>query len=271
MENKFKQWLIEKGNEDKVSIYPSILHLISKHYSEQVGYPVDLYNVEGTKKLASLYGRKGKFTNFGSQESGAFRSAISSYCKFHKHLKEIAHYKSMMGSIQNYIDNDDEHISDLHDLHDVHDLQDLQDLQVTDTNRAETLKTSATSMNFEYEVDLQTQICSQIPELFPEYVIFGGISVGVEYEVGSRKIDILLENTNDGSLLVVELKSGRAGIKVIDQIYMYISLIRRVFPKRGVTGVIIAGKIDDSLIQASKVNSLVSIMTYSIGVQLNKT
>jgi len=260
VEVKFKQWLIKKGNEDKVSLYPNIIHLISEHYSEQVGYPVDIFEMQDTKKLASLYGIKGKFSNFGAKESGAFRIAISSYCKFHCNLRARVQNESLMEAVEAFCIGESNEPS-----------YDFDNLQVMEAPNTKLIKTKTASMNFEYEIDLQSTICTQIPELFPEYIIFGGVSIGVEYEVGSRKIDILLENMSDKSLLVIELKSGKADFKVFGQISMYISLIRREFPDRNVTGIIIAGEIDDSLIQASEINDLVTTMTYSIGVQLKKT
>lgn len=54
------------------------------------------------------------------------------------------------------------------------------------------------STNFSYEKDLKTSMVSQIKELFPEYKIYGDNNEGVEYLIGSKRIDILLEK-DDGA------------------------------------------------------------------------
>ncbi|WP_180839402.1 endonuclease NucS domain-containing protein, partial [Vibrio parahaemolyticus] len=78
------------------------------------------------------------------------------------------------------------------------------------------------------------------------------IAVGVEFQVATRRIDVLLEHKVDNSLLVIELKSGKADFKVFGQLSMYMALVQREFPNRIIKGVIIAGEIEDSLSQAAE-------------------
>lgn len=115
---------------------------------------------------------------------------------------------------------------------------------------------------------MQTTLCSQVSELFPNHKIFGGLVIGVEYSIGGKRIDVLLEHENDGSLLVVELKSGQADYKVFGQISMHIGLLQRQFPEKKILGVIVAGGIDESLVQACETSDKVFLKTYRMRIEL---
>ncbi len=109
---------------------------------------------------------------------------------------------------------------------------------------------------------------SQINELFPEYKIIGENNEGVEYLIGGKRIDILLEKHN-GDLLVIELKSGIANYKVFGQISMYIGLLMDKFPERKIKGFIIAGEMDESLRNAIKTTDKIGLKTYKMKLELN--
>src|SRR5690606_36844451 len=122
--------------------------------------------------------------------------------------------------------------------------------------------------NFSYERDLKNSMVLQINELFPEYKIIGETNEGVEYLIGGKRIDILLEKQN-GDLLVIELKSGIADYKVFGQISMYIGLLIDKFPERKIRGFIIAGEIDKSLRNAIKTTDIIGLKTYKMKLELN--
>ena len=123
------------------------------------------------------------------------------------------------------------------------------------------------SANFSYEKDLKTSMVSQIKELFPEYKIYGENNEGVEYLIGSKRIDILLEK-DDGSLLAIELKSGTANYKVFGQLSIYLGLLMDEFPEKEIKGCIVAGNIDDTLKSATKTTQLISLKTYKMRLEL---
>lgn len=123
------------------------------------------------------------------------------------------------------------------------------------------------STNFSYEKDLKTSMVSQIKELFPKYKLYGDNNEGVEYLIGSKRIDILLEK-DDGSLLAIELKSGTANYKVFGQLSMYLGLLMDEFPEKEIKGCIVAGKIDDTLKSATKTTQLISLKTYKMRLEL---
>ena len=235
METMFKGWLLKRGNKGAANSYPKAIHLISKHYSENSGTPTDIYKITDQNKISKLaheYSQSGKFSKFGYEQHGRFRAAMGRYSDF---------FVQSRGEEQS--EEYDEPLDNKNDI-------------VESTN------------NFAYEKDLQTALCSQITELFPNYKIYGGLSIGVEYSIGGRRIDVLLEHENEDSLLVVELKSGGADFKVFGQISMYIGLLQRQFPEKNISGVIVAGSIEESLVQACETSEIISIKTYRMSIEL---
>jgi hypothetical protein len=122
--------------------------------------------------------------------------------------------------------------------------------------------------NFAYEKDLQTALCAQISELFPEYKIYGNGSLGIEYSIGGRRIDVLLEHEESGRLLAVELKSGVADYNVFGQISMYLGLLQEQCPDKEIAGVIVAGSIDSSLKQACAITDRITLKVYRMSLEL---
>jgi RecB family endonuclease NucS len=235
METMFKNWLLKRGNNSAANSYPKAIHLISKHYSKKTGTPIDIYKITDQSKISALahdYSQSGKFSDFGYEQHGRFRAAMKRYSDF---------FVQSRGEVQS-----EEYI----------DLSDNEKGIVESTN------------NFAYEKDLQTALCSQITELFPGYKIYGGLSIGVEYSIGGRRIDALLEHENEENLLVVELKSGVADFKVFGQISMYMGLLQRQFPEKNISGVIVAGSIDESLVPACETSERISLKTYRMSIEL---
>ncbi|WP_373060494.1 endonuclease NucS domain-containing protein [Zunongwangia sp. H14] len=129
------------------------------------------------------------------------------------------------------------------------------------------LEYSVENNNFSYERDLKNSMVLQIHELFPDYKIYGENNEGIEYLIEGKRIDILLEN-NQGGLLVIELKSGVANYKVFGQISMYLGLLMEQFPDRDIKGCIVAGEIDSTLQNASKMTDRISLKTYIMKLEL---
>jgi hypothetical protein len=111
----------------------------------------------------------------------------------------------------------------------------------------------------------------QIAELFPGYKIFGENKEGIEYLIEGKKIDVLLENAVSQSLLAIELKSGTADFRVFVQISMYLGLLKKRFPDRKSKGLVISGKIDDSLKNACLITELISLKTYKMSLLLENS
>lgn len=260
MEVEFTRWLKQSGNDWAVPSYPELISRLSRHYSEQTGSKVNIYELTDShvlKNLQKLYGKNGKFFNIGEELEGAVKSALSYYIRFYSQQQAQKQNEALMKAVEDYC-NDTK----------ADEMQEYCTRQNSIPPQSQAIQLSALSMNFAYEKDLQQTLCMQVSELFPSYQIFGGVDVGIEYPIGSRRIDILLEKADDKSLLIVELKAGLADYKVFGQISMYLGLIKRKFSERLVEGVIIAGEIEESLVQAAETNSAIKLMTYQMSLKL---
>ena len=122
--------------------------------------------------------------------------------------------------------------------------------------------------NFTYERDLQSALIAEIPRLFEGYKIYGTGLEGVEYSLDGKRIDVLLEHEERNDLLVIELKAGIADYKVFGQMSMYIGMLSKRIPGANISGVIIAGEIDESLRNACAITKQVSLKTYKMKLEL---
>lgn len=236
MEQQFKNWLLNvRGVQDPTAnSYANAIHQISEHYSQNTDTQTNIYEIEEQNRVSEIahdYSQVGRFSEFGYRQHSRFRAAISRYSEFFVHH------------------------NDIHGGEDINPAEPPQDYEEQDTN-------------FAYEKDLQTTLCAQISALFPGYRIFGQHNTGVEYAIGGRRIDVLLEHIETNDLLAVELKSGLADYRVFGQISMYIGLLQNQFPDKKITGVIVAGKVHESLMQACAITDRVSIKVYRMSLEL---
>jgi hypothetical protein len=63
--------------------------------------------------------------------------------------------------------------------------------------------------------------------------------------------------------------SGVADYRVFGQISMYIGLLQARFPEKEVSGVIVAGAIDPSLLQACAITNRVTTKVYRMSLELD--
>ena len=233
MEQAFRDWLVQQGKAAAAKSYPQAINLISDHYSKATGQKTDIYAINDQvliSQIAHDYSQSGKFSQYGYEQHSRFRAAIARYAEF---------------LVQ-------------------HDQPAKPQPTQEDVELSVPIET-----NFAYEKDLQTSVCAQISELFPGYGIFGGNSVGIEYAIVGKRIDILLEKKDVGDLLAVELKSGTADYKVFGQISMYIGLLLAQFPSRTISGVIVAGAIDAGLKHACATTDRIALKVYRMSVELD--
>lgn len=241
MEQRFKNWLLKRGYSETgaANSYSRAIPQISEHYSQNTGKNIDIFSVSDQKLISQIahdYSQSGKFSKFGYEQHSRYRAAISRYAEYFVHKNEK--------NINETPDNEDN----------------IESSVETETTSNQT--------NFAYERDLQTTLCAQISELFPDYKIFGESNLGVEYSIGGKRVDVLLEHTGTGDLLAVELKSGTADFKALGQISMYLGLLNKHFTEKSISGVIIAGRIDESLRQACEITDKVSLKIYRMSIEL---
>ncbi|MBL8432641.1 MAG: hypothetical protein JNK80_09625 [Dechloromonas sp.] len=236
MEQEFRDWLLQRGNAGAAGSYPRAIHTISEHYSRETQSDTDIYAITDqalVSQIAHDYSQAGRFSAFGYEQHGRFRNAIARYSEFfvrHRFAEEVSPPESPLAEPAEQV--------------------------------------FPPAGNFAYEKDLQTALCAQITELFPNYRIFGNGIIGIEYAVGGRRIDVLLESADGSELLVVELKSGVADYKVFGQISMYIGILMQQFKDKKILGAIVAGGIDESLKQACATTDRISLKVYRMSIEL---
>ena len=111
-------------------------------------------------------------------------------------------------------------------------------------------------------------------ELAIEYDIFeeDGELVGQQYPSDTGPLDILAISKDKKTLLVIELKKGRASDAVVGQIQRYMGFVKDELAEVGqnVRGVIIALDEDTRLRRALSVTTNIDFYTYKVGFSLKK-
>lgn len=95
----------------------------------------------------------------------------------------------------------------------------------------------------------------------------GALSIvddGAERSVESGFIDVTCEDAADGSLVVVELKAGKADSRAIGQILGYMGDLSVEEPDRAVAGILVAHDFDQRVVSAAKIVPALKLMRYSI-------
>jgi hypothetical protein len=241
---QFAQWLVsaEEKSTNVAKGYSNAINRISAHYSSSIKRGIDLYTLTDSDKLkqiADLYQTSGKYADFGNTHHGLYKAAIKA---LHRFCMSQSHDEVNKNPVL------------------------TQEMVNSDIEVEESV---FESNNFTYERDLKSAIVKQIPELFPDYKIFGLQNEGVEYLIEGKRIDVLLEHIKSGDLLAIELKAGLADFRVFGQVSMYIGLLTDKFPAKKISGCIIAGSIDNSLKSASKITTKIQLKTYSMKLTLS--
>jgi hypothetical protein len=137
-----------------------------------------------------------------------------------------------------------------------------------DNSNNKRIELSSQVNNFTYECDLQNALISQSEEIFNGFKIYGDNGEGIEYPINGKRIDLLLEKEND--LLAIELKAGKADFRVFGQISMYLQLLEEKFNDKTISGIIMAGEIDDTLKIASKRDKNIRLMAYRMELKVDE-
>ena len=111
---------------------------------------------------------------------------------------------------------------------------------------------------FGLEKDLQAALRGNIEQLEQGLVIVDG---GAERTTRAGRLDILAQD-DDGNLVVIELKAGRATSGSIEQVLSYMSAVEEEDGK-SVRGLIVAGAFSDRIILAARAVPNLNLVTYS--------
>jgi hypothetical protein len=224
--------------------YSVAINRLSAHYTQATGQQTDIYRIDDQLLLDAIahdYGRDGRFQEIGNLSNKTNRNAIASYVRF---FEQEGHA----------IPADEEGV----------------DVNAGNGGNAPAALIVEDINNFTYERDLKYSLIRNINELFPDYRIYGNNNEGVEFPIGGRRIDLLLENENDNSLLVIELKAGVANEEVFEQISWYLGSLMQQFPERTINGIIIAGEISNDLRIACAITNRIRLMTYTMNITLEE-
>jgi restriction system protein len=111
-------------------------------------------------------------------------------------------------------------------------------------------------------------------ELGKDYNIFeeDGEKVGEQYQTDTGPMDILAVSKDKKTVLVVELKKGKASDLVVGQIQRYMGFVKEQLAETGQTvrGVIIAYEDDLKIRRALSVTNNIDFYRYQISFKLSK-
>ena len=117
------------------------------------------------------------------------------------------------------------------------------------------------------ERDLQDYLEQRLTELEPGLKLHDG---GVEYETDAGKIDILAVD-EEGALVVIEIKSGKAKDNALGQILGYIGCLYSSRPDdKNIRGILVASGFDQRVIYAAKKLTNIKLITYKLSFIFNE-
>ncbi|WP_081964005.1 endonuclease NucS domain-containing protein [Hoeflea sp. BAL378] len=123
------------------------------------------------------------------------------------------------------------------------------------------------SQKLSLERDMQAAIRQNIQSLDKNLRI---IDDGAERSVLSGFIDVTCDNEVDGSLVVVELKAGKADSRAIGQILGYMGDLAEEEPDRTVRGILVAHEFDKRSRSAARVVPTLKLVKYTINFQFSE-
>lgn len=116
------------------------------------------------------------------------------------------------------------------------------------------------------EQDLQDYLIKKIDSLEDGLTIFKD---GIEYKTKSGFIDLLAIDKHD-SLVVIELKAGKAKDSALGQLLGYIGSIMDLFPERNVRGILVASDFEMRVVNAVKHISNIELKQYQVLFNFNE-
>lgn len=111
MQSTFQEWLEhqERKSSNTSYQYASSINRITKHYQENEGKSINLYKITSPQELnffVKLYGKDGKYADFGNKGNGTNRAAILAYEKFITNPENFQNHTEETYSIENSFDSE---------------------------------------------------------------------------------------------------------------------------------------------------------------------
>lgn len=136
------------------------------------------------------------------------------------------------------------------------------------------IETLEAARQFAYERDLQNFLVKNLELIEPGLNLYRDPDeediVGVEFDAGGRRIDILAKDSSD-RFVVIELKVSRGHDRVFGQLARYMAWIKKnMSPESPVRGIIVANTISDDLRLAASLIPEVSLVEYRMQFEILK-
>jgi len=146
-----------------------------------------------------------------------------------------------------------------------------EEITSTETSVEEVDQFSAGDTEFALEADLRNYLSRNLGLIESGLTLYkdeDGSFDGVEFPVGSRRIDILAVG-RDKALVVIELKVSRGYDRVIGQLLRYMAWVKaNIAGENSVRGVIVASEVSEDLKLAASLVKDVQLFEYEIKFQL---
>jgi hypothetical protein len=118
------------------------------------------------------------------------------------------------------------------------------------------------------ERDLQDYLTHHLTELEPGLKLHQD---GIEHQTDAGRIDILAVD-NEGTLVVIEIKAGKAKDNALGQILGYIGcLCSKQENQKNIRGILVASDFDERVVYASKNLSNIKLSKYKLRFSFNET
>ena len=134
-------------------------------------------------------------------------------------------------------------------------------------NQNETDIEDSLEASISVERDLQDYLEQRLTELEPGLKLHNN---GIEYDTDAGKIDILAVD-NEGALVVIEIKSGKAKDNALGQILGYIGcLYSSRHDQKDIRGILVASGFDQRVIYAAKQLKNIKLVAYKLSFSFNE-
>lgn len=133
--------------------------------------------------------------------------------------------------------------------------------------------TLSAAREFAYERDLQNYLVKNLETLEPGLRIYDDPEeeiIGIEFQAGGRRIDILAVDSDD-HFVVVELKVSKGYDRVIGQLARYMAWVKKnMDTAKPVRGIIVANSISEDLKLAASLIDHVDLIEYSMKFEIRR-
>lgn len=137
-----------------------------------------------------------------------------------------------------------------------------------DEDGSESDITAAVEASIEASISLERDLHAYLARRVD--VIEAGLTLepgGVEYVTEAGRVDLMAKD-KEGSLVVIELKAGRAKDDALGQLLGYMGCLTR--PPTPVRGILVASSFDPRVVYASKALPLVRLLKYQVSFAMEQ-